>query len=298
MATAHMSKCDGNISLGAAGYTISRAADQTLQIYPPIGSIGLGTILSIYFPLQKNLEDKLKAAFLKYIDGKQNVSFTITRASDQTFEFIPAPGSIELATALSISFPLEPNLEAKAQAAMLEHVNREPVTADRLKEDELEQNLEVGPSQEDVTEASMTSGSSQTQPSEGCQQDLKRFRISCSISSENQLNSSTVQSLGPPKLASQLESRRLYKPPIPGTSAWDPKTGEDRQKPKRRRLGPEERKEVAQKRRDRSVCQSCRNKKIKVWHTNSLFAVLAYSDESSAILRRVLVTSSSIRTCF
>jgi hypothetical protein len=268
MATAQESKSDRNLSLVAAGYTISRAADQTLQIYPPIGSIGLGTTLSIHFPLQKNLEDKLKAAFLKYIDGKQDVHFMITRASDQTFEFNPPPGSIELATALSISFPLEPNLEAKAQAAMLEHVNRELATAEKSKGNEQDQNLELGPSQGDVTVESMTPGSFQTRPSAESQRDIEEFQILCSLpsdnSSETQLDSSSFQSLESPKLASHPESGRLYKPLVPRTLVLDSKTGEIVQKSKRRCLGREESKEVAQKRNDHSVCQSCRNKKIKV----------------------------------
>lgn len=186
------------------------------------------------------------------------ISYTITRVADQTLQFDPPAGSLELATALSLHFPLEPTLEAKATAALLKYVeNEKRCLKDNSRNADLDQPVERGigpallppitptlsdkvytdgkPRQSDIVQATNLTGSPQLM--------------------SLQLYKPSHQRVTRPKSAS------ICKPPV---MVWDLKSGKVTNRAKRRCYEPEEAREVAQNRKTDSVCDHHRRKKRKV----------------------------------
>jgi hypothetical protein len=53
-------------------------------------------------------------------------SYTITRRQDLSLQFNPPVGSVELANALALKYPLEQNLESQLRRALMDHLGSEP----------------------------------------------------------------------------------------------------------------------------------------------------------------------------
>jgi hypothetical protein len=79
------------------GYTISFGDDGTLQFDPPQDSRELAIALSIQFPMQRTLIDKLRAAQLSFLSSQgQNSSDPETEPPQETTVELPTPNSAQL----------------------------------------------------------------------------------------------------------------------------------------------------------------------------------------------------------
>ena len=78
-------------------YKISFGPDYTLQWDPPVNSKELAISLSYHFPLEPNLESKMRAAMRKFIEGDQSTAIEevdgyryLTPEDDETSRLFPA----------------------------------------------------------------------------------------------------------------------------------------------------------------------------------------------------------------
>lgn len=99
------------------GYTITRQDDKTLQFSPAIGSVELANALSYKYPLEPDLESKLRRAILDYV-REENTANSIS-AQSSNIVVVPTqtspgrPKSTVFTTTWSITTGISPRRKRK-----------------------------------------------------------------------------------------------------------------------------------------------------------------------------------------